>query len=146
MSRHLAIHTRYAPTAFVGRSGLEQETGHGTTFTDLSTLGRVVDQWITDPTTTRTRSAGTVARFQHAITHSNRRYRSSRTPAAPITSSSTDVGNVRASTPIEIGSGNAPAPLSPHASHQPQEYSTQQVKESTFASSRAIDCQISRLS
>jgi len=36
----------------------------------------------------------------------NRRYRASRTPAASITSSSTDGGNVRASTPMEIRSGN----------------------------------------
>src|SRR6478752_9031499 len=49
---------------------IAEETGHGSTFTDRSTLGRVLDTWITDPTTTRSRSAGTLARYQHAITRS----------------------------------------------------------------------------
>jgi integrase len=49
---------------------IAEETGHGTTFTDRSTLGCILDTWIADPTTTRSRSAGTLARYQHAITRS----------------------------------------------------------------------------
>jgi integrase len=49
---------------------IAEETGHSRTFSDRSTLGHVLDQWIADPTTTRTRSVGTLARYQHAITRS----------------------------------------------------------------------------
>lgn len=54
---------------------IAQETGHTLAFTDLSTLGHVLDQWITDPTITRTRSAGTIIRYQHAITRSIKAHR-----------------------------------------------------------------------
>src|SRR6478752_2146430 len=67
---------------------IAEETGHGSTFTDRSTLGRVLDTWITDPTTTRRRSAGTLARYQHAITRSIKARRIGATTSAR--SASTD--------------------------------------------------------
>gem|GEM_PF-2535505 len=39
-------------------------------FTNKTSLGDVLDAWISDPTTVRTRSVGTILRYQHAIDRS----------------------------------------------------------------------------
>lgn len=46
---------------------LATESGRPTTFSDESTLGEVLDAWISDPVTVQARSAGTLLRYQHAI-------------------------------------------------------------------------------
>ncbi|WP_420121760.1 hypothetical protein [Nakamurella sp.] len=46
---------------------LANESGRVTAFTNDSTLGDVLDAWITDPITTDARAVGTVLRYRHAI-------------------------------------------------------------------------------
>lgn len=46
---------------------LATESGRVTAFTNDSTLGEVLDAWITDPVTTDARAVGTVLRYRHAI-------------------------------------------------------------------------------
>lgn len=46
---------------------LATESGRVTAFTNDSTLGDVLDAWISDPATTSTRSIGTILRYRHAI-------------------------------------------------------------------------------
>ena len=46
---------------------LATESGRVTAFTNESTLGDVLDAWISDPATTSVRAAGTILRYRHAI-------------------------------------------------------------------------------
>ena len=46
---------------------LATESGRVTAFTNDSSLGEVLDAWISDPVTTDARSVGTVLRYRHAI-------------------------------------------------------------------------------
>ena len=46
---------------------LATESGRVTAFTNDSTLGDLLDAWISDPATTSVRSVGTILRYRHAI-------------------------------------------------------------------------------
>lgn len=55
------------PTGDRLAEALATESGRVTAFTNDSTLGEVLDAWITDPITTDARAVGTVLRYRHAI-------------------------------------------------------------------------------
>ena len=57
----------HPPQADLLAQAFADENGQGTIFTDRSTLGAVLDAWITDPATQRSRSPGTLVRYRHAI-------------------------------------------------------------------------------